>query len=201
MAEVDTQRSRRFTNGLIAAFAVVGIAAAVVFYLRDSGKAAELDAVSASSEAACSYALVLADFDYSDGLDTFLDAVSAGATGEYATEFAAARNDIKTAMTSAEVKSRGEGVRCGWISGSIDTATVLVAVTQFRTSVGQPVEQRSDLTVEMSLDRAPSGKWLVNRMDSPLLKGGVGVFGGGEPAPTPSPEQAATPAPEPTPGN
>ncbi|MFE3541992.1 hypothetical protein ACFXK0_03345 [Nocardia sp. NPDC059177] len=193
--------------GVAGVVAIGAITAGVVFFLQNSSKADKLDAIADSTKAACDYGKILANYDYSQDLDAYIESMKAGATGDYLKEFTDASDALKGAMVQAQVKSRGEDVQCAYISGSTDDVKAMVTMTQYRTNFTQTEPDRMIFAIEMTLERNGDGKWLVSKLDSPLLKGDSGAAGG-QPAPaTPAPETPApapapeTPAPAPAPGN
>ncbi|MFD3705876.1 hypothetical protein ACFWUP_22285 [Nocardia sp. NPDC058658] len=181
--------------GVAGVIAVGAIAAAVVFFLQNSSKAEKLDAIADSTKAACDYAAVLVNYDYAKDLDGYIAAMKAGATGEFLKEFSVASEELRVAMVQAQISSTGEDVQCAYMSGNTDEAKAMVTMTQSRINITQTEPQRMMFPIEMSLVRT-GDKWLVNRLDSPLLDYSGDLTGGalgGQPAP--APEQAPAPAP------
>ncbi|MGW0326625.1 hypothetical protein [Nocardia sp. NPDC003183] len=184
--------------GVAGVVAVGAITAGVVFFLQNSNKAEKLDAIAESTKAACDYGAILANYDYSKDLDGYIASMKAGATGDYLKEFSDASDALKGAMVQAQVKSTGEDVQCAYISGSTDDVKAMVTMTQYRTNFTQTQPDRMMFAIEMSLEHS-GDKWLVSKLDSPLLKNGGGEAAGGT-----APGQAVpspAPAPVPTPGN
>ncbi|MFD3596333.1 hypothetical protein ACFWU5_26735 [Nocardia sp. NPDC058640] len=178
----------RLAAGLAGVVAVGAIAAAVVFFVQDSIKAEKLDAIAESTKAACDYAAVLVNYDSANDLDGYITAMKAGATGDFLKEFSDASEQLGVAMVQAQLKSTGEDVQCGYLSGGTDDARAMVTMTQIRSSIARPEPERMLFPIEMSLVRS-GDKWLVSRLDSPLLEFGGGAGGGaalgGQPVPTP----------------
>ncbi len=185
--------------GVAGVVAVGAITAGVVFFLQNSNKAEKLDAIADSTKAACDYGAILANYDYSKDLDGYIASMKAGATGDYLKEFSDASDALKGAMVQAQVKSTGEDVQCAYMSGSTDDVKAMVTMTQYRTNFTQTEPDRMMFAIEMSLERS-GDKWLVSKLDSPLLKNGGGAAGGGATAPGQA-VPAPVPAPAPTPGN
>ncbi|WP_316573074.1 MULTISPECIES: hypothetical protein [Nocardia] len=183
--------------GVAGVVALGAATAAVVFFLQSSDKGDKLDAIADSTKAACDYGNILANYDYSKDLDGYIASMKAGATGDYLKEFSDASEALKGAMVQAQVKSRGEDVQCAYISGSTDDVKAMVTMTQYRTNFTQTEPDRMMFAIEMTLEKSDDGKWLVSKLDSPLLKNGSQVPGGAAPGQTvPTPQ-----APAPTPGN
>ncbi|WP_446223665.1 hypothetical protein ACTWPB_29265 [Nocardia sp. IBHARD005] len=186
--------------GVAGVVAVGAITAGVVFFLQNSNKADKLDAIAESTKAACDYGAILANYDYSKDLDGYIESMKAGATGDYLKEFSDASDALKGAMVQAQVKSTGEDVQCAYISGSTEDVKAMVTMTQYRTNFTQTEPDRMMFAIEMSLERS-GDKWLVSKLDSPLLKNGSGSAAGGTAPGQAVPAPAPAPAPAPTPGN
>ncbi|MEV0356157.1 hypothetical protein AB0H71_08845 [Nocardia sp. NPDC050697] len=183
-----------FTAGI---FAVAAVTAVVVFWRQADQRGAELDAVTESKSAACEFGRAVSEYDYSKNLDQYFQTVKSGATGDFLKEFSDAQQALTDAMTQAQVKSWTDDVQCGWQSGDDTTARVLVTLTQYRTNFTQPAPDRQYVVVIADLEKS-GDKWLVGKLDSPMLRGaGSGLPGGtGTPAPggaTPAPAPAPTP--------
>ncbi|WP_280338869.1 hypothetical protein [Nocardia neocaledoniensis] len=187
--------------GVAGVVALGAATAAVVFFLQSDDKADKLDAIAESTKAACDYGNILANYDYSQNLDGYIEQMKAGATGDYLKEFSDASDALKGAMVQAQVKSRGEDVQCAYVSGSTEDVKSMVTMTQYRTNFTQTEPDRMMFAIEMTLEKS-GDKWLVSKLDSPLLKNsGQGQAGGGAAVPgQPAPTQEA-PAPAPAPGN
>ncbi|MFI5500263.1 hypothetical protein ACIA5E_14450 [Nocardia asteroides] len=185
--------------GVAGVVALGAATAAVVFFLQNSDKADKLDAIADSTKAACEYGNILANYDYSKDLDGYIASMKAGATGDYLKEFSDASDALKGAMVQAQVKSRGEDVQCAYVSGSTEDVKAMVTMTQYRTNFTQTEPDRMMFAIEMTLEKSDDGKWLVSKLDSPLLKNSSQVPGGAAPGQTVPTPQA--PAPAPTPGN
>ncbi|WP_280307068.1 hypothetical protein [Nocardia neocaledoniensis] len=187
--------------GVAGVVALGAATAAVVFFLQSNDKADKLDAIAESTKAACDYGNILANYDYSQNLDGYIEQMKAGATGDYLKEFSDASDALKGAMVQAQVKSRGEDVQCAYVSGSTEDVKSMVTMTQYRTNFTQTEPDRMMFAIEMTLEKS-GDKWLVSKLDSPLLKNGsqgqagAGAVPGGQPAPT-----QEAPAPAPAPGN
>ncbi|MFE1594664.1 hypothetical protein [Nocardia sp. NPDC058705] len=177
--------------GVAGVVAVGAIAAGVVFFLQNSNKAEQLDAIAASTKAACDYAAVLVNYDYSNDPDGYIAAMKAGATGGFLKEFSDASEELRIGMERAQLKSTGEDVQCAYMSGDTDEVKAMVTMTQYRSNVAQTEPQRMMFPIEMSLVRS-GDKWLVSRLDSPLLDYSGDPTGGapldGQPAPAPAPD-------------
>lgn len=186
-----------FTAGILA---VAAVTAVVVFWRQADQRGAELDAVTSAKTAACDFGRAVSEYDYAKDLDKYFQTVKDGSTGDFLKEFADAEEALTEAMTQAQVKSWTDDVQCGWQSGDDTSAQVLVTLTQYRTNVTAPEPNRQYVVVIADLEKS-GDKWLVGKLDSPMLRGaGSGLPGGaGTPAPGGA-EPAPAPAPAPTPG-
>ncbi|WP_107653458.1 hypothetical protein [Nocardia suismassiliense] len=194
---------------LIAAFAagvlaVAAITAVVVFFLQGKDRGEKLDAIRDSTQAACTFGKDVSVYDYTKNLDDYFTKVKSGASGEFLKEFDDATKALKDAMVQAQVKSWVDDVQCGYQSGDKTEAKVLVTLTQFRTNFTQSTPERQFVVVVAQLTKS-GDKWLVEKLDSPMLKGaGTGLPGapgapvpGEAPAPAPAPAPSGQPAPQP----
>ena len=188
--------ARRVHGGAVARTSVQAVELDLVE--RETRQAGQKQAIAESTKAACDYGAILANYDYSKDLDGYIASMKAGATGDYLKEFSDASDALKGAMVQAQVKSTGEDVQCAYISGSTDDVKAMVTMTQYRTNFTQTQPDRMMFAIEMSLERS-GDKWLVSKLDSPLLKNGGGEAAGGTAPGQPVP--APAPAPVPTPGN
>ncbi|MFE9579536.1 hypothetical protein ACFYO1_24325 [Nocardia sp. NPDC006044] len=193
---------------IIAAFvagvlAVAAITAVVVFFLQGKDRGEKLDAIRDSTAAGCSFGKDVSIYDYTKNLDDYFTKVKSGASGEFLKEFDDATKALKDAMVQAQVKSWVDDVQCGYQSGDKTEAKVLVTLTQYRTNFTQTTPERQFVVVIAQLTKS-GDKWLVEKLDSPMLKGaGTGLPGapGAPGAGAPTPGAPATPAPAPQPGN
>ncbi|MFI9405541.1 hypothetical protein [Nocardia sp. NPDC052316] len=192
---------------LIAAFAagvlaVAAITAVVVFFLQGKDRGEKLDAIRDSTQAACTFGKDVSVYDYTKNLDDYFTKVKSGASGEFLKEFDDATKALKDAMVQAQVKSWVDDVQCGYQSGDKTEAKVLVTLTQYRTNFTQSNPERQFVVVIAQLTKS-GDKWLVEKLDSPMLKGaGTGLPGApGAPvpgeAPAPAPAPSGQPAPQP----
>ncbi|MFC8047038.1 hypothetical protein [Nocardia sp. NPDC057353] len=186
-----------FTAGILA---VAAVTAVVVFWRQADQRGAELDAVTEAKAAACDFGRAVSEYDYARDLNQYFQTVKDGSTGDFLKEFADAEQALTEAMTQAKVKSWTDDVQCGWQSGDDSTAQVLVTLTQYRTNFTAPEPTRQYVVVIADLEKS-GDKWLVGKLDSPMLRGaGSGLpTGPGTESPAPAPGDA-TPAPAPTPG-
>ncbi|MBF6164556.1 hypothetical protein IU486_07185 [Streptomyces gardneri] len=187
---------------LVAAFvagvlAVAAITAVVVFFMQGKDRGDKLDAIRDSTNAACTFGKDVSVYDYSKNLDDYFTKVKAGSTGEFLKEFDDATKALKDAMTQAQVKSWVDDVQCGYQSGDTTSAKVLVTLTQFRTNFTQTNPERQFVVVIAQLQKS-GDKWLVEKLDSPMLKGaGTGLPGAPAPGGAPQPAPSGQPAPQP----
>lgn len=189
---------------IIAAFvagvlAVAAITAVVVFFLQGKDRGEKLDAIRDSTAAGCSFGKDVSIYDYTKNLDDYFTKVKSGASGEFLKEFDDATKALKDAMVQAQVKSWVDDVQCGYQSGDKTEAKVLVTLTQYRTNFTQTTPERQFVVVIAQLTKS-GDKWLVEKLDSPMLKGaGTGLPGAPAPG-APAPGPGGQPAPAPKPG-
>ncbi|MFB7877818.1 hypothetical protein ACFC06_21440 [Nocardia sp. NPDC056064] len=122
----------------------------------------------AARVASCDYARVVSTYD-STNLDDYLARSSAGATDPYKTEFDDASQALRQAMETAQVSSRVEDLECFYKSGEGAEIVILDIMSQFRRSLTQPVEDKQTFVIEMTM-RKVGDRWLVSKMNSPMLK-------------------------------
>ncbi|MCX5042981.1 hypothetical protein OG921_07345 [Aldersonia sp. NBC_00410] len=166
------QRSNRLAWVAAAVATVVAIAAiatSVVFYLKYQDAQDVLDAQSEARDAMCDYAKTVVTYDYND-LDTFFTNVLDGATGQWHDEFDANSKALRDPLVAGQVRSSGDEVQCGVQSGDTENAVIVVAIGQTITSLGtQNQPQQGQISLVATMENV-DGKWLVSKMDAPLLK-------------------------------
>jgi Mce-associated membrane protein len=98
-------------------------------------------------------------------VDTDLQRIVAGATGDFRDEFTRGMPQVRAAVVENNVESRGTVLRAGLVSGDLDSAVVLVAVDATVKNVRAPDGRRSHyrIQVDMSRDKR-SGKWIVAKL-------------------------------------
>ncbi|WP_280352733.1 hypothetical protein [Nocardia abscessus] len=183
---------------LVAAFvagvlAVAAITAVVVFFMQGKERGDKLDAIRDSTSAACKFGKDVSVYDYSKNLGDYFTTVKAGSTGEFLKEFDDATKALEDAMVQAQVKSWADDVQCGYQSGDKTSAKVLVTLTQYRTNFTQANPERQFVVVIAQLTKS-GDKWLVEKLDSPMLKGaGTGLARAPAPGGAPPPPPAGEP--------
>ncbi|WP_069163937.1 hypothetical protein [Nocardia altamirensis] len=161
---------RAGTHALRAAAAVLlcaAIASSVFFYIQNRGNKATIDANADARAAACKYAPVLADYD-AKNLDTYFAAVLAGATGDWKKQFDSTSKELREVLTQGAVVSKVNDVQCAIKTGDENSAEAIVVIGQTITSLGtQGKPAPGQLSMVMRLEKA-DGRWLVNKVNSPL---------------------------------
>ncbi|WP_330179670.1 hypothetical protein OHB26_24910 [Nocardia sp. NBC_01503] len=118
--------------------------------------------------AACDYAPVLADYD-AKNIDAYFRQVLAGATGAWQQEFDSTSKDLRDVLIQGQVTSKAGDIQCAIKSSGPTDAQALVAITQTITSAGTSGQPHTgQLTIALSLQQT-GGRWLVNKVDSPLI--------------------------------
>jgi Mce-associated membrane protein len=98
-------------------------------------------------------------------VDSDLQRIADGATGDFKDEFTRGMPQVRQAVVENQVESTGAVLRAGLVSGDLDSAVVLVAVDASVRNVGAPDGRISHyrIQVEIALD-AGTGRWLVSRL-------------------------------------
>ncbi|GGK68307.1 hypothetical protein [Nocardia camponoti] len=117
--------------------------------------------------AACDFGHEVGTYDYRDDLDGYFQRVLDRSTGKFRQEFADASTALKDAMTAAQSTSWVDGLTCGSVRGDFLSAEILVTYTQRRTNHSGPSDQHLVINVFLKNEW---GRWLVDELDSPMLK-------------------------------
>ncbi|WP_336086883.1 hypothetical protein [Nocardia sp. SSK8] len=147
-------------GGLLAAVAVTGVMVA-----PNAAAGPPEDA----RLAGCDFGREVSTYDYAHDLDGYFQRILDRSTGAFHAEFSGSRDQLATAMREAEVRSTVENVTCGAVGGDFFNADVLVTFTQLRTNRTTPEPERLNMAINVKLTNV-WGRWLVNELDSPLLK-------------------------------
>ncbi|MEV6388666.1 hypothetical protein [Nocardia xishanensis] len=161
-------------KGVVAARAAVAVllGAAVAstgyFFVQNRDNEALLEAHEEAKAAACAYAPVLANYD-AKNLDAYFAAVLDGATGDWKKQFDDTSRELKEVLTQGEVVSKTNDVQCAVKGGDETSAEAIVVIGQTITSVGtQGKPAPGQLSMVMRMAKV-DGKWLVNKVNSPLV--------------------------------
>jgi Mce-associated membrane protein len=154
-------RGRWLVGGLAVVLVALLVALALVVTSRD-GSDEELAAAQREvARAARTEAVAFLTVDHED-MDPLVDAVLAGATGDFAEQYAAQRDTLVSEAVRTEATSTGEVVALGVGDLDDDSATVLVAanstVTNTRTG---PDGQVRYYRLRLDLVRE-DGRWLTS---------------------------------------
>ena len=154
-------RGRWLVGGLAVALAGLLVAIALVVLSRDSGDDDLSAAQREVARAARAEAVAFLTVDHDD-MDPLIDAVLAGATGDFAEQYAAQRDTLTREAIRTEATSTGEVVALGVGDVDDDSATVLVAAnsTVTNTSTG-PDPQVRYYRLRLDLVRE-DGRWLTS---------------------------------------
>ncbi|MFB8005840.1 hypothetical protein [Nocardia sp. NPDC056000] len=155
------------------AAAVVALAASIgssVFFFQRSQHDSDLLAAQADARAAaCKYAPVLVTYD-AKNLDAYFNAVLAGATGEWKTQFDNTSKDLRDVLTQGQVVAKANEVQCAIRTGDQNSAEAIVVIGQTITSLGtQGKPAPGQLSMVMRLEHS-GDRWLVNKLNSPLVQ-------------------------------
>ena len=98
-------------------------------------------------------------------VDSDLQRIADGATGDFKDEFTRGMPEVRAAVVQNSVQSQGSVLRAGLVSGDRDSATVLVAIDATVRNARAPDGRLSHyrIQVDLALDSS-SGRWLVSRL-------------------------------------
>lgn len=154
-------RGRWLVGGLAVVLVALLVALALVVTSRDGGDEELSAAQREVARAARTEAVAFLTVDHED-MDPLVDAVLAGATGDFAEQYAAQRDMLVSEAVRTEATSTGEVVALGVGDLDEDSATVLVAanstVTNTRTG---PDGQVRYYRLRLDLVRE-DGRWLTS---------------------------------------
>ncbi|MFR9753688.1 hypothetical protein ACL02S_22000 [Nocardia sp. 004] len=199
MPYTEPRRSGSFALAAVfvaALIAMASITAGMFLFLQNSDRGDKLDAIRDATDAACKFGTDVSVYDYSRNLDDYFTKVKSGSTGTFLQEFSDAEKGLQDAMVEAKVKSWVDDVQCGYQSGDETSAEVLVTLTQYRTNFTEPTPRRQFVVVIAQLQKS-GDKWLIEQLDSPMLKG-MGAGLSGAPAPGSVPQQEPSDEQEPS---
>ncbi|MBY8857793.1 hypothetical protein K7711_15005 [Nocardia sp. CA2R105] len=154
-------------SGVVAILFIAAVASSVYFYLQNQHNKTTLTAREQARDTACKYGPVLATYD-AKHLDTYFQAVLAGATGDWHKQFDSTSKDLRDVLVKGEVATTVNDVQCAIVSGDATSAQAIVVVGQSITSLGtQGKPEPGQLSISMRLEK-DGGRWLVDKVDSPL---------------------------------
>lgn len=154
--------------------AVAGWVTAGVLLLSDGPSATEHPSVArdaareAARQAACEATTAMSTYDYHD-LSGYKASVVSRSTGEFGRQFESSYDNLEQIMKQSQVTSRVEGLECLYRSGEGDRIEILSIFGQVRTNNVTPAPQSTRLTITSTM-RLVDGKWLVEKLDSPVGK-------------------------------
>jgi Mce-associated membrane protein len=98
-------------------------------------------------------------------VDSDLQRIASGATGEFKDEFTRDMAQVRAAVVENKVDSKGTVLRAAVVSSDTRTAVVLVAVDATVKNVKAPDGRLSHYRIQVSLAHdAKSGRWLVSQL-------------------------------------
>ncbi|MEQ4305144.1 hypothetical protein ABNF97_27820 [Plantactinospora sp. B6F1] len=98
-------------------------------------------------------------------VDSDLQRITAGATGEFKEEFVRGQAKVREAVLENKVESRGTVLRAGLLSGDLRHAVVLVAMDATVRNVNAPDGRPAHYRIQVDLTReGDSDTWLVSRL-------------------------------------
>ncbi len=161
---VDVRSARLVTGALAVVLVALLVAIGVVVSPRGSADDNLSAAQREVAAAARAEALAFLTVDHDD-MDPLIDAVLAGATGDFAAQYAAQRDTLTSEAIRTEATSTGEVVALGVGALDDDSATVLVAANSTVTNTGTDGEgQVRYYRLRLDLVRA-DGRWLTSDVE------------------------------------
>jgi Mce-associated membrane protein len=157
---------RWLERGVAAALLTLATTSAVFFYQRNDNARSVLASRQSARAAACSYAPTLANYT-AKNLDSYFNAVLAGATGDWKKQFTDTSRDLRDILAQGQVVSEAGDVQCALKSGNGSSAEVNVVIGQSLASLGtRGRPQRGQLSMVLSMTKSGS-HWLVDKVDTP----------------------------------
>lgn len=145
---------------LVALLVAIGVVVTARDTTDDELTAAQREVAAAARAEALSFLTV----DHTD-MDPLIDAVLAGATGDFAEQYAAQRDMLTSEAIRTEATSTGEVVALGVGSLDDDSATVLLAANSTVTNTGTGSEgQVRYYRLRLDLVRE-GGRWLTSDVE------------------------------------
>jgi Mce-associated membrane protein len=124
-----------------------------------------LDAAHESALAAAKQATVDFVSIRVDSVDRDLQRIAAGFTGDLKDEFTRNMAQVRTSVVENKVRSTGNVLRAGLVSGDLDSAVVLVAIDASVRNAGAPDGRISHYRIQVDMVLDPeSGRWLASRL-------------------------------------
>jgi Mce-associated membrane protein len=155
-------RPDRITAMLLVALCLA-LAAAAVFVSRWYGDRqldqAHQQAIAAAKQTTVDFVSVSAG-----SVDRDLQRIVAGSAGDFRDEFTRGQSQVRAAIVENNVDSRGTVLRAALLSGDRRHAVVLVAIDATVRNAKAPDGRQSHYRIQVELNRAGSGRWLVSRL-------------------------------------
>jgi Mce-associated membrane protein len=130
------------------------------WYDQSQLAAARDGAVAAARQTAVNFVSISAST-----VDRDLQRIADGATGDFKDEFTKDQNQVKSAVVTNKVDSKGTVLRAGLVSANRHTVVVLLAVDATVKNTSAPDGRLSHYRIEMTMSRdAHSGHWLVAQL-------------------------------------
>jgi Mce-associated membrane protein len=151
-------------GGLVVVLVALLVAIGLVVSSRDDADPALTSAQREVAEAARAEAMAFLTVDHED-MDPLIDAVLAGATGDFAEDYAAQRDTLVDEAVRNRATSTGEVVSLGVGDLDEDTATVLVAANSTvtnRSTDGEPQVRYFRMRLDLVRE---DGRWLTSDIE------------------------------------
>ena len=170
-ALVDRQQGSDYrVTALLASLLMITTIAAVVFGVQSHTRADKVTAAAQGEQArraACYYVPQLVEFDYRN-LDKFFNSVSAGATGDWKSQFAATAANTRQVLQSSQMVSEAGEADCGLEEFDGNQATVVVAVAQTLKSAADPNPRPAQVAMVAVMERH-GDTWLCSKLNAPMF--------------------------------
>jgi Mce-associated membrane protein len=143
---------------LVAAFVAAGLFARGWYDQRQLDDARD-GALAAARQATVNFVSISAAT-----VDRDLKRISDGATGQFKDEFAQDTAQVRAAVMTNKVDSRGTILRAAVVSANLRSAVVLVAIDATVKNTSAPDGRLSHYRIQVNLSRGASGRWLVSQL-------------------------------------
>ena len=155
----------RDVNVVLGLALVVAVVLAVVAGLRwqdqRTAERGRQEALAAAKQAAVNFVSISVST-----VDSDIQRIIDGATGEFKEEYDSNKATFRTQIVENKASSTGTVLRAAILSSDSDSAVVLVALDATITNVNSPDGKLSHYRMQLDMARDPgSGRWLVSRLD------------------------------------
>ncbi|HEX6498672.1 MAG TPA: hypothetical protein VF054_06520 [Micromonosporaceae bacterium] len=155
---------RRVLSVVLVVALLAGVVATVVFgarwYRQRQIDEAHDQALAAARQECVNFVSISAS-----SVDSDLQRILSGATGQFKDEFTRSMPQVRSAVMENNVESKGSALAAALVTGDRDSATVLVAVDATVKNTHAEDGRLSHYRIQVDLARdSRSGKWLVSKL-------------------------------------